>query len=128
MVLGKSVSEIILNNDNDEKRELVDFCIKQRKTLINPIIDWDDSDVWEFIHEYNIKYCSLYDEGFKRIGCVGCPMSNKQDKEFERWPAYKLNYIKAFQRMIDQAPEKYRWKTGTECFKWWIGEEEEVEE
>jgi phosphoadenosine phosphosulfate reductase len=35
--------------------------------FLHPIIDWTDSDVWEFIHLYKLPYCSLYDEGFKRI-------------------------------------------------------------
>ena len=48
------------------------------KHLINPIIDWEDEDVWEFINQYEIPYCSLYDEGFARLGCIGCPMSGKR--------------------------------------------------
>ena len=59
MVLNEDIAQIMLNNDNDESREVVDFCIKQRKTVVNPIIDWDESDVWEFIHENNLRYISL---------------------------------------------------------------------
>jgi len=40
---------VILNNDNDESRELVERCYRQRKTLVNPIVNWDDDDVWEFL-------------------------------------------------------------------------------
>ena len=54
---------IIVNNDNDEARELVEACYKWRKVIVNPIISWDDEDVWEFIHKYNVPYCELYDKG-----------------------------------------------------------------
>lgn len=123
-VVLKEEARIFLNNDNDESREVVDFCIKQRKTVVNPIIDWTDDDVWEFIEEYKVRYCSLYDEGFKRLGCIGCPLAGAkaQAKEFERWGKYKDLYIKAFDKMIEQNPECMKsWKTGQDVFDWWLG-------
>jgi phosphoadenosine phosphosulfate reductase len=79
------------------------MCYKNHTTLINPIIDWDTDEVWEFLKEYNIPYCSLYDEGFKRLGCIGCPMGSREQRlrEFERWPKYKNLYMVAFQKMIE---------------------------
>lgn len=127
-VVLKEEARIYLNNDNDESREVVDFCIKQRKTVVNPIIDWTDDDVWEFIEEYKVRYCSLYDEGFKRLGCIGCPLAGAkaQTREFERWDKYKDLYIKAFDKMIEQNPECMKsWKTGQDIFNWWIGETKE---
>lgn len=123
-VVLKEEARIFLNNDNDESREVVDFCIKQRKTVVNPIIDWTDDEIWEFIEEYKIRYCSLYDEGFKRLGCIGCPLAGAkaQMKEFERWPKYKTLYIRAFDKMIEQNPECMKsWKTGQDVFGWWVG-------
>lgn len=123
-VVLKEEARIFLNNDNDESREVVDFCIKQRKTVVNPIIDWSDDDIWEFIEEYKVRYCSLYDEGFKRLGCIGCPLAGAkaQMKEFERWPKYKALYIRAFDKMIEQNPECMKsWKTGQDVFGWWVG-------
>lgn len=118
---------IILNNDNEETREVFETCIKMRKTTLNPIIDWQDDDVWEFIREYNVPYCGLYDEGWKRLGCIGCPMSGPKGmkRDFERWPVYKQNYLKTFDRLIKRGdPERIRnWKTDEDIFKWWVGEE-----
>lgn len=70
--------------------------------MLNPIIDWTTDEVWEFIHEYNIPYCELYDQGYKRLGCIGCPMGSVEHrlKEFEKYPKYKAAYIRAFDRMI----------------------------
>lgn len=117
---------IVHNDDNDEARRSVEQCYRTQKTLVNPIINWTDEDVWQFINEYNVKYCSLYDEGFKRLGCIGCPLTSKPE-EFERWPTYRTAYIHAFDRMIakriaDGMPTD--WKNGQECFDWWVSNAE----
>lgn len=115
---------VILNTDDADSREFVERCYRTRSTQINPIVDWTDSDVWEFLHYYGCKGNPLYQEGFDRIGCVGCPMisQKKKEEEFERQPKYKLNYIKAFGRMLKLRTkmEKYSWKTGQDVFDWWI--------
>lgn len=121
---------LVLNDDNDESRRIVEQCYRTQKTLINPIIDWSDNEVWQFIGEYKLSYCSLYDDGWKRLGCIGCPMA-RQDAEFARWPQYKKLYIHAFDRMIakrilDGMPTE--WKNGQECFDWWIGNAEPTDD
>ena len=95
------------------------------KHLINPIIDWEDEDVWEFINQYEIPYCSLYDEGFARLGCIGCPMSGKKgmQRDFERWPTYRKAYVRAFDKMIAGRKAdglKTDWETGEYVMKWWL--------
>ena len=112
---------LILNNDNDDSRKMVEQCYKLSKTVVNPIIDWDDGDVWEFIKEYDIPYCKLYDEGYKRLGCIGCPMSTHREEELEKYPKYKQAYIRAFGRMIKNGRKEYTgWKTGQDVYEWWI--------
>lgn len=113
---------VVLNNDNADSRKMIEQCYQRNKTVINPIIDWTDEDVWEFIHEYNVPYCKLYDEGYKRLGCIGCPMSSHQAEELEKYQKYKQAYIRAFQRMIDKFDRPIQWKTGEDVYKWWIGE------
>lgn len=122
--IGTSKKRTVFNDENDESRRAVENCYRTRRTLVNPIIDWSDDDVWQFIREQNLQYCKLYDEGWKRLGCIGCPMAD-QAPEFERWPKYKQIYIHAFDRMIakriaDGMPTE--WRTGQECFDWWIGD------
>lgn len=120
---------VMLNNDNGESRELVEHCYRSRKVLINPIYDWTDDDVWEFLKHYGSKSNPLYECGFKRIGCIGCPMADKHRYvEFNRYPKYKLNYIRAFDRMLKARKEKgltskVTWRDGEDVFKWWMGED-----
>ena len=97
---------LILNNDNTETRELVEHCVMRSKVMINPIYDWTDEDVWEFLGHYGCKGNPLYECGFKRIGCIGCPMASKHRYlEFARYPKYKENYIRAFERMLQHRRE-----------------------
>lgn len=112
----------LLDPDNPTP-EMMYHCQTYHRKVLNPIIDWTTDEVWEFIKEYKVRYCCLYDEGFSRLGCIGCPMGTKRHRlwEFERYPKYKENYIRAFQKMIDAYPlKKEDWQTGKEVFEWWI--------
>lgn len=73
-------------------------CINGKESLlISPIIEWTETDVWAFLNTLGVAHCSLYDEGWHRIGCIGCPMSSPKQKQIEeaRWPHVKRNWIKA---------------------------------
>ena len=94
-------------DDNDESRKMVEQCYQKNKTTINPIIDWEEEDVWEFIKEVaKVPYCELYDQGYTRLGCIGCPLQGREGMlaDFERYPRYKNLYIMAFDRMIANHP------------------------
>jgi phosphoadenosine phosphosulfate reductase len=114
-----------------KKRNMVEGCQKSaRRIFLNPIIDWSDDEVWEYIRSNKMPYCELYDQGFKRIGCVGCPMAGDgRIKEFERWPKYENAYKRAFSaaaanrlRFTNQYNGKLRWKDGEDMFRWWMQE------
>jgi len=101
---GKKLSDrITLLNDNDELRKDIDVCSLKRAWVCNPLIDWSDEQVWAFIKHENLPYCSLYDEGFHRLGCIGCPLASEEEREreFIRWPGYEKQFIRIFQRLLD---------------------------
>jgi phosphoadenosine phosphosulfate reductase len=122
--------QIRTNNDNDESRKLFENCIKKNKHILNPIIEWSLDDVWEYLNSRKIEHCSLYDEGFERLGCIGCPMAGREGriKEFDRWPKFKQSYLRAFKRMIDVRNErglmegKTKWDTPESVMEWWLEE------
>ena len=120
---------IILNDDNDDARRMVEHCYRTRKTLVNPIVDWEDEDVWEFLNTNGIEHCCLYDQGKRRIGCIGCPMGNPE-KELEEYPKYRGFYIKAFDRMLENNRKNGiktngNWVNAESVMRWWLQKEEE---
>ena len=127
--------KIMLNNDNDEARRMFETCQLKGKHIVNPIIDWLTEDVWEYLNGNNIPHCCLYDEGFSRIGCIGCPMSGQKGMlfEFERFPKYYNAYLRAFDRMLIARRESgldcTSWKDAQAVMDWWIyGKKEETDD
>jgi len=123
--MGHSTKDKILFNDNDEMRQMMENCQKKGKFVLNPIIDWTESDVWEYIRSRGLKYCRLYDEGEKRIGCIGCPMggTKSMEAEFKRWPKFKDNYMRTFERMLQRRKrigKDATWGSAEEVMHWWI--------
>lgn len=120
---------LILSNDNDDTRRLFEDCRMKARRICNPIIDWDDRDVWDYIESEHIRTNPLYCEGFSRVGCIGCPMAGKRGREieFSRWPTYRRAYIRAFGKMIEVRKERGKmngtWRignTGEDVFNWWM--------
>lgn len=39
---------------------------------LNPLVEWTDDDVWDYIRRHEVPYNRLHDEGFPSIGCAPC--------------------------------------------------------
>lgn len=120
---------VILNNDNDDRRRLFETCTIKAKRVCNPIVDWTDDDVWDYIQSEHIPVNPLYGCGFSRIGCIGCPMAGTKGRqwEFARYPKYKNLYILAFDRMLQERKRRGKmqgtWNMGTtgeDVYHWWM--------
>lgn len=117
------------NNDNVETRQMVERCYQHHRITVNPIVDWSDREVWDFIRGNGIPYCELYNEGFHRLGCIGCPLAGRRDREseFARWPKYKSAYLHAFEKMLEERKRRNKmgesWRIGTtakDVWNWWM--------
>lgn len=134
---GKSRQREGLDPDTIPAEEVGQILNTHGEVILNPIIDWTEEEVWQFIHENGVAYCSLYDEGFTRLGCIGCPLAGpgQQEKEFERWPKYRENYLAAFARMVENNKAKAKAKGGgyigykdaEEVYNWWLKKERGVD-
>ncbi|KKN37007.1 hypothetical protein LCGC14_0767670 [marine sediment metagenome] len=114
---------------------------KSNKTFLRPILNFDDNDVWRYIRENNIPYCSLYDEGatrkgygegyFKRLGCVLCPFSRNIKREEYYFPKIVANWKRVCGRLNDKSeakgwldakgePLKHIFKTPDKRYDWWV--------
>ena len=129
----KANAGLILNADNANDRDIFEMCPTQGKRVLNPIVDWSDADVWEFLRHYGCKSNPLYECGFKRVGCLGCPMTGEKERrrEFAMYPKYQDIYIHTFDRMIAHAADVGKlcttWTTGQKVFDWWIKDPERQE-
>jgi len=117
--------EKMLLSDNDKTRQLFEKCELKAKTVVNPIIDWPDSDIWDFYWNECGMHNPSYECGLYRVGCVGCPLATSKirHKEFAMYPKYQTLYIHAFDRMIRARKDNglnVKWKSGEEVFLWWI--------
>jgi len=109
--------------------KVIQACKLNKDTLVNPIYKFTDEDIWQYIQENNVKVNPLYAQGFKRVGCVGCPLGgpNSMKKEFARWPKYRENYVKAFDRMLKSREVKglenaKDLSDGEAVMRWWLGD------
>lgn len=111
----KSKADGVNITNADEEQTL--GCIHGKESLlVSPIIYWTEQDVWEFLNEVvKVPHCSLYDEGWHRIGCIGCPMSSHKQKmiENERYPHVKRGWIKAIKAIRNGGYSKKNISGGT---------------
>lgn len=121
---------IIMNNDNSETRKVVEMCYRTTSTTINPIIDWTDTDVWNFLAYYGCASNPLYQCGKRRIGCVGCPLQDNagMKADFARYPKYRQAYVHAFDRMLVARKaaglkDRVGWTDGEHVMRWWCGDD-----
>lgn len=121
---GSKDERLRLDPDNMDE-DMVRYCMQSKGFILNPIIDWTDDEVWEFIHRYKVPYCKLYDQGKKRLGCIGCPMSGNQDKDLQDYPKIKAAYLRAFDRMLKKG-KNYEWETAEDVYRWWTKTEEDT--
>lgn len=138
-----SKNGMVLNHDNAESRAFVDHCYRTTSVMVNPIVDWSDKDVWEFLYHYRVEVNPLYEVkavgcaycpcGDNRIGCIACPMQGYKGMiaDLIKYPKYRNNYLRAFDRMIkrrerDRLPplcsaNGSKW-TAREVMMWWVGD------
>jgi phosphoadenosine phosphosulfate reductase len=104
---------------------MIELCLKEKtQHFLHPIIDWTEKEIWQYIRVNKLPYCSLYDEGWKRIGCVMCPMNTNRTHEAERWPkisdAYRRAADRFWARRIAVKGKEYLFQTSDEFWEWWI--------
>lgn len=118
--------KIVLTNDNDERRNLIESCIRLNSHVVNPIIDWSNSDVWQFLSDMRVNCNPTYCWS-SRVGCIGCPLASTRNRtsNFARYPKYRNLYLLAFDKMLkinkkNLYESKNYGNTAEEVFHWWI--------
>jgi phosphoadenosine phosphosulfate reductase len=72
---------------NRSTMETVELDGDRNIAKINPLIDWTNDQVWEYIHANAVPYNALHDQNFPSIGCAPCTRAVQagEDLRAGRW-------------------------------------------
>ena len=67
--------------------QLVEWDDQHGLFKVNPIIEWTEDQVWDYIKKNNVPYNELHEKGFPSIGCQPCTRAIKPDEDVRagRW-------------------------------------------
>jgi len=70
-----------------EDVSLIEWDELNNKIKINPLINWDSEDLWDYIRQNKIPYNPLHDQGFPSIGCQPCTRATEPGEDIRagRW-------------------------------------------
>jgi phosphoadenosine phosphosulfate reductase len=67
--------------------QIVEWDENYKMIKINPLLNWTEKQVWEYIRNNNVPYNALHDKGFPSIGCQPCTraINPGEDVRSGRW-------------------------------------------
>ncbi|RLD46297.1 MAG: phosphoadenylyl-sulfate reductase [Bacteroidetes bacterium] len=67
--------------------QIVEWDENSSMLKINPLIDWSEQQVWDYIKAKKIPYNPLHDKGYPSIGCQPCTRAIEKDEDIRagRW-------------------------------------------
>jgi len=107
-------------------RPMFRICPRRGGNILNPIIDWTTYDVWSYIRTRNLPVCSLYADGWKRLGCILCPMASVavRRRQAARWPRVAAAWRRAADRLWEAHPERQKLHPSPDAqWHWWMSEQ-----
>lgn len=115
------------DKENAYDCKLISSAKQCGKITVQPILDWSSTEVWEYIRGRGIPYNPIYDMGYHRVGCVGCPIASlkMRKKEFHDFPGLEKYWRKIANDLI-AVHGSYNSKkigvvdTGDKFFDWWM--------
>jgi phosphoadenosine phosphosulfate reductase len=124
--IGRLVVVGVRKQESLKRKSYQEYDVKkvkknQIKIMIAPILNWTTDQVWQYIKHNKLSYPILYDQGYKRVGCILCPNSGSKTMQLDaiKHPkiadAYKRACVRAWDKKIN--PD---WPTGEAMYEWWI--------
>lgn len=89
--------------------------------MVYPILEWTESDVWEFISERRLPVNPCYKNN-RRVGCVFCPFAKPKDiRAYCRsHPKLEAAFIQAIAKNIQRRGGVDGLETAVDYFEWWL--------
>lgn len=82
-ICGLRASQAITRQNID----VIEWDENNQLVKINPLAQWTEAQVWDYIHTYKVPYNVLHDKGFPSIGCQPCTRAIEpgEDVRAGRW-------------------------------------------
>ena len=63
------------------------YDMDNRMQKVNPLLDWSNAEVWEYLKHYDVPYNKLHDKFYPSIGCEPCTraITPGEDLRSGRW-------------------------------------------
>lgn len=70
--------------------QIVEWDEKFELLKINPLVEWSEEQVWDYIFANDVPYNTLHEQGYPSIGCSNCTRAIKagEDMRAGRWSAF----------------------------------------
>lgn len=103
-------------------------CIQGKdKLIVNPIITWTETDVWDYLQYMNLPSCELYNRGYSRVGCLFCPMASRKSLHMmeKDYPKYRAAFVRLIgklrqKRIESEGIDYYQSLTDEQIFNAWL--------
>ena len=112
--------------DEFERGDKIDvhcFGKGKEKITVNPILDWTETDVWEYLNGVvKVPHCELYDQGRHRVGCLFCPMKSRKEivDDMQRYP-HQFSRLKKTVAKIAETSKEF--PNDPKAFlEWWLSD------
>lgn len=96
-------------------------CIKGKDSVnINPILDWKEKEVWEFLSYMNAPKNPCYnDDG--RVGCIFCPFAKARIRRMyiHKYPRFYRLFLRSVERYKNKSETLNKY-TAEEIVDWWL--------
>jgi phosphoadenosine phosphosulfate reductase len=108
--------------DDEHQNKILDVCYSNNYVVVNPLLYWHEHQIWEYLADNGMTIENmnpLYKMGFKRVGCIGCPMNTKARQELDRFPKYKALWMRTLEKILANGRKQF--KSAQEYYDWWLG-------
>lgn len=70
-----------------ETMQLIEWDEGNKIIKLNPLIEWDENRVWDYIKTHKVPYNALHTQGYPSIGCAPCTRAIREGEELRagRW-------------------------------------------
>lgn len=72
-----------------------------KRPMSKPMLRWGEDDVWRYLRQYDIPYCSLYDMGWDRTGCMFCMYGIHKDSP-NKFELMRITHLKLYDFCINK--------------------------